>query len=246
MNKQLLRKELRLFMRNHQNIPNVEMRFMPLQDIQLRAEPDQDPNKPYQFSGYAVKWESINNHGEKFEKGAFADFINAVEAGSHKCHLYYNHGWSLLWVNPKFAMRIGKWIDFEEDDIGLRVTGELTPGMSLADDVQAMVRHETVDGLSIGFYAPNEMDIEYLDDYTLIKRVALYEISICDEPSDRNARLTDTDIRNIESEDDLKQFLKRFNFDDDATEQLIQRVKSFGKDAEPEPPKSNPLGWITV
>lgn len=246
MNKQLLRKELGLFMRNHQNMQNVEMRFMPFQDLQLRAEPDQDPNKPYQFSGYAVKWESINSHGEKFAKGAFADFINAVKAGSHKCHMYYNHGWSFVYVNPTFAMRIGKWIEFEEDDIGLRVMGEITPGMSLANDVAAMIRHETVDGLSICFFQPNEMDVEYIEDYVFIKRVSVAEISVCDEPSDRNARLTDTDIRNIESEDDLKQFLKRFNFDDDATEQLIQRVKSFVKDAEPEPPKSNPLAWITV
>jgi HK97 family phage prohead protease len=250
MNRNILRNELEILMRKAQNLPDVEMRFIPFQDLQLRAEVDQDPTKPYQFTGYAVKWDSINSHREKFVKGAFADFINAVKAGAQKCHLYYNHGWSLLWVNPKFAMRIGKWIELEEDEIGLKVTGELTPRMSLAQDVQAMIEHETVDGLSVAFYQPAEMDVEYQsdDDYVLIKRVGLYEISVCDEPSDRNARLTDADIRNIETEDDLKQFLKRFNLDDDASNQLIQRVKSFG---QPDDPAQNtkskdPLAWITV
>lgn len=229
MNHKVLANALNVMMRHQAAKPNVSMRFMALQDVQLRAEPGQDPNKPYQFSGYAVKWASINSHREKFQKGAFADFINAVKANSHKCHMYYNHGWSLLYINPVFAMRIGKWLDFEEDDVGLQVVGEITPGMRLASDVQAMIAHGTIDGLSIGFYPPNEMDLEYFDDHVLIKRVSLYEISPCDEPSDRDARLTDDDVRNIESEDDLKQFLKRFNLNEDTTDQLIQRVKSFGK-----------------
>src|SRR5690606_10040315 len=98
-----------------------------------------------------------------------------------------------------------------------------------------------VDGLSIAFRQPDQMDVEHFEDHVLIKRVGLYEISPCDEPSDRNARLSDTDLRNIETEDDLKKYLKRFNLDDAMTEQLIQRVQSLGKPPEP---KKDPLAWL--
>lgn len=242
MNREALRREIgALQARNHKNMPDVQMRFVPLQDLEIRVEAGQDPNAPFRFDGYAVKWDSVNSHGEKFQKGAFADYINAVIVGAQRCHMYYNHGWSLLYINPTFAMRIGKWIELVEDDIGLKVFGEITPGMSLAQDVAAMIAHKTVDGLSIAFRQPDQMDVEYFDDYMLIKRVGLYEISPCDEPSDRDARLSDTDLRNVETEEDLKKYLKRFRLDDAMTDQLIQRVKDLGKPTEP---KKDPLAWL--
>lgn len=242
MNREALRREIgALQARNHQNLPNVEMRFVPLQQLEIRVEAGQDPNAPFRFEGYAVKWDSVNSHGEKFQKGAFTDYINAVKVGAQRCHMYYNHGHQFIYINPAFAMRIGKWIELEEDDTGLKVLGEITPGMSLAQDVAAMIAHKTVDGLSIAFRQPDQMDVEYFDDYVLIKRVSLYEISPCDEPSDRNARLSDTDLRNIETEEDLKKYLKRFNLDDAMTDQLIQRVKDLGKPPEP---KKDALAWL--
>ena len=245
MNLEALQHELKmLHARNHKNLPNVEMRFVPFQDLEIRVESDQDPNAPFRFEGYAVKWDSVNSHGEKFQRGAFADYINAVKVGAQRCHMYYNHGWSLVYINPKFAMRTGKWVELEEDDIGLKVVGEVTPGMSLSNDMEAMIKHGTIDGLSIAFHPPAEMDIEYSEDHMLIKRVGLYEISVCDEPSDRNARLSDTDLRNIETEEDLKKYLKRFNLDDAMADQLIQRVQTLNK---PQVPKENPLAalaWV--
>lgn len=242
MNLEALRREIgTLQARNHQNLPNVEMRFVPLQQLEIRVEAGQDPNAPFRFEGYAVKWDSVNSHGEKFQKGAFADYINAVKVGAQRCHMYYNHGHQFVYINPAFALRVGKWIELEEDDIGLKVLGEITPRMTLAQDVAAMIEHGTVDGLSIAFRQPDPMDLDYSDDFVLIKRVSLYEISPCDEPSDRNARLTDTDLRNIETEEDLKKYLKRFNLDDNATDQLIQRVKNLGKPAQS---KKDPLAWL--
>ncbi|MFZ0024359.1 HK97 family phage prohead protease [Acinetobacter sp.] len=245
MNREALRHELKMLLaRNHKNLPNVEMRFVPFQDLEIRVEADQDPNKPFRFEGYAVKWDSVNSHGEKFQQGAFSDYINAVKVGTQRCHMYYNHGWSLVYINPKFAMRTGKWVELEEDDIGLKVVGEVTPGMSLSNDMEAMIKHGTIDGLSIAFHAPADMDVEYFDDHVLIKRVGLYEISVCDEPSDRNARLSDTDLRNIETEEDLKKYLKRFNLDDAMADQLIQRVQTLGQPPEPKKDPLAALAWV--
>ena len=228
-------------------IPDVQTRLLAFKDIQLRFDEQQDPTKPFEFSGYAVLWDSVNSHGEKFVKGAFTDYINAVKAEAMRCHMYYNHGYQLLYIDPKYAMRVGKWLELEEDDLGFKVSGRITPKHSLGNDVRSMLEDETIDGLSIGFYRPDPMDVEDKGDYVEIRRVSLYEISVCDEPSDRNARITDADVRNINTEDDLKQFLKRFNLDEQTSKELIQRVQSIGQvnDLAVEQ-KSNPLAWIEI
>ena len=59
-------------------MPDVQTRLLPFQDMQLRFDEQQDQNKPFEFEGYAVRWDSINSHGEQFVKGAFTDYINAV------------------------------------------------------------------------------------------------------------------------------------------------------------------------
>lgn len=242
MNHNLLRS---LLMRNTQvQIPDVQTRLLPFQDMQLRFNEQQDPSQPFEFDGYAVRWDSINSHGEKFLKGAFTDYINAVKVGNMRCHMYYNHGYQLLYVDPKYAMRVGKWLTLEEDDIGLKVSGRITPGHSLGNDVHAMLADETIDGLSIAFFRPDPMDVDDKGDYVEIRRVSLYEISVCDEPSDRNARVTASDLRSIETEADLKNFLRRFNLDETASDELIQRVQAFGKLAPEPEPETDPLSWL--
>lgn len=223
-------------------MPNVRTRLLPFSEMNLRFDENQDQSAAFEFDGYAVRWDSINSHGEKFVKGAFSDFIKAVQSGVMPCHMYYNHGYRLIWVNPVFAMRVGKWIELEEDDVGLRVRGRITPKHSLGNDVRAMLEDGTINGLSIGFYPPEKMDIEDKGQYIEIHRASLYEISVCDEPSDRDARVTDADIRTIETEDDLRNFLRQFNMDEATSNALIQRVQTLGK-TNPEP-KTDPFAWL--
>lgn len=237
MNDELLRikllQDVALQVRNAQlQSQSMQTRFIPCSDMNLRFEEKQDLNKPFIFEGYAVRWDSINTHGEKFIKGAFADFINAFKAKATRCHMYYNHGWQLIWVNPLYGMRIGNWLEFEEDDVGLRVKGRITPRHTLANDVRAMLEDETIDGLSIAFYPPDPMDVTDKGDHVEIRRVGLGEISVCDDPSDRGARIDAQDVRNIESEDDLKKFLARYNIDEAASSALIQRMQSLNKSSD--------------
>lgn len=224
-------------------MPNLQTRFLPFSELNLRFDENQDKEAAFEFEGYAVKWDSVNSHGEKFIKGAFSDYIKAFEAGTMPCHMYYNHGYRLVWVNPLFAMRIGKWLSLEEDDIGLKVRGRITPRHSLGNDVRAMLLDGTINGLSVGFYPPEKMDIRDEGTYIEIYRASLYEISPCDEPSDRNARITDADIRTIETEEDLKKFLRQFNMDDSVSNALIQRVQAFSG-VKPEEKKKDPFAFL--
>lgn len=229
------------------DIPKVQCRRLALDQTELRFVQPSQAGGPVKISGYAVKWESVNSYGEQFVKGAFADLINAVLAGSKKVHQYYNHGWRYFWIDSRCAYRVGKWTLLQEDDVGLYVEGELTPRLSLADDVGAMLEHGTIDGLSIAFFPPAPMDVEELPDRIRIKRVDLYEISLCDEPSDNNARIiSDDSIDSIESEEDAVEQLRNFNIPDAYAEKLIQRLNSLAKPATTQPTteQADPLGFL--
>lgn len=174
-------------------------RATPPSGLQLRFVPPASPDQPATFSGYAVKWDSINSHGEQWVRGAFAESIAAFDAGE-PVHLYYNHGHMTICPSP-LSVRFGKWTKLLEDDVGLYCEGELTPGLSSAQMLGAMMRHGTVDGLSVCFFEPAPEDVQIIDQgdtaYMLIRRARLYEISVVDEPSDRDARLTDEQISTV-------------------------------------------------
>jgi phage head maturation protease len=104
---------------------------------------------------------------------------------------------------------IGKWVNAEEDEIGLRMDGELTLGHSVADDAYALMTHGAVNGLSIGYRIP-EGGAEKSGDVRLLKRIELVEVSIVEEPADLSARIGDVKsaIDEIESLKQAEAFLR--------------------------------------
>lgn len=210
-------------------LDSVSTRRMAINDAQIRfVEPKDGSTATHIFEGYAVRWDSINTYGEKFARGAFADMIARFESGEKIVHMYYNHGWKNMF-DARAAMRIGKYIEIVEDDIGLRVKGEFTPGLSLANDVSAMVKHETVDGLSIAFYPINDIDVEDMGDHIIIRRADLYEISPVDEPSDRSARLNRQaeTINNLANERDAADMLTKLGLDQADARHFINKLDSI-------------------
>lgn len=219
--------------------PNVQTRRMAIPVAEMRFEGGAN-GTPFTFSGYAVKWDSVNTYGEKFQRGAFADLI----ASGKPIHMYYNHSYLSWGANP---YRIGKWIELREDDIGLFVKGELTPNLQLAADVAAMLKHGTIDGLSIAFYPPSEMDFEWVDNALLIKRVDVYEISVVDEPSDRSARidLNDQAIAAVENQRDALELLQGVGMSARAAESLLARLANIAPTNQAAPdPVADPLSFL--
>jgi HK97 family phage prohead protease len=98
------------------------------------------------------------------------------------------------------SLPIGKWISAKEDDHGLLVEGEFTPGMARAEETRAALRHGTVDGLSIG-YVLQKGDYEETPEGRLIRRVSrLVEISVVTFPADSAARVNLASIKSEELE----------------------------------------------
>lgn len=130
----------------------------------------------FAFSGYASVFGGVDSYGDTIEQGAYK---NTLENRERPIRMRWNH----------YGEVIGKWMTIREDEKGLFVEGELTPGHSKAQDVFASLKHGAIDGLSIGYRvkAFNQID----NDRRLLKEIDLIEISVVEEPADLSARISE-------------------------------------------------------
>jgi HK97 family phage prohead protease len=166
------------------------------------------------FEGYASVFGGVDSYGDTIVRGAYADTLATRE---RPIKMRWNH-WGPV---------IGKWLDINEDDHGLFVRGELTPGHSVASDVLASLKHGSVDGMSIGFYI---RDSEQVDGGRILKKIDLVEISVVEEPADSSARVSSVKslIDQADSLKELEAVLReagRFSKSDACG--LISRIKSL-------------------
>jgi HK97 family phage prohead protease len=129
----------------------------------------------FTFSGYASAFGGVDSYGDTIQKGAYEKTLS--ERNGRPIRMRWNH----------YGDVIGKWTNMYEDDRGLYVEGELTPGHSKASDVFALLKHGAIDGLSIG-YRVNAFE-QLSQDRRLLKEIDLIEISVVEEPADLNARI---------------------------------------------------------
>lgn len=169
------------------------------------------------IEGYASKFNGVDAHGDTIAPGAYAKTIANRE---RPVRMRWNH----------FGPVIGKWTQLSEDDQGLYVKGQLTPGHSVAENVYASLKHGAVDGLSIGFYAS---DVEEKEDTRLLKEIELIEISIVEEPADLGAKISQVKefselINSIESLKDAETCLRdACGFSRSAAKALVSRIKTL-------------------
>lgn len=157
----------------------------------------------WKISGYATVFGNRNSYGFQIRKGAYSKVLS--EGVNPK--MFFNHD---SWNLP-----IGKWTDLKEDEIGLKVEGVLTKGVSKAEDIYHAVKAGTVDGLSVGIAWKATDEVELADgtlEITMISRLS--EISVVTYPSDGKARVTqvlsadevDEKIEALQSVRDLENF----------------------------------------
>lgn len=150
------------------------------------------------FEGYASVFNNTDSDGDIILPGAFK---NALTNQSRKVAMFFNHK---TWDLP-----VGKWDSLAEDDKGLYVRGQLTPGHSGATDLKAAMQHGTVDGMSVGFSVTK-------DDYSLgtsgriFKNIAaLREISVCTFPANELAGVSAMkSVDGIETIRDVESWLR--------------------------------------
>ena len=161
------------------------------------------------FSGYASVFGGVDSYKDTILPGAYKSVIERIQMGAARMpKMFINHR---SWELP-----VGKWTKAYEDEKGLYMEGELTPGNPQAALVKAAMQHETVDGLSIG-YTLSADDVDYIDKdgekIRVIKNISeLAEVSIVTFPADDAARVDLSSVKSaldeINSIKDLEDFLR--------------------------------------
>lgn len=170
----------------------MEYKTISIEEAGLRL----DSGKAMSFSGIASAFNGVDSYGDTILPGAFAQTLSNRQ---RPIQMRWNH----------FGPVIGRWTKAAEDDRGLYVEGELTPGHSVAEDVYALMKHGAVNGLSICFRIPpggSEKDGKLRK----LKRIDLIEISVVEEPADLGARVGDVKsvIGEIESLKQAEAFIR--------------------------------------
>lgn len=198
-----------------------------LSDVSLKMEGDAGT-----FSGYASVFGGVDSYGDTIIKGAFESSLR--QRGMPK--MFFGHDWS---------MPVGKWTSAKEDDKGLFVKGELTPGLSLAGDVHAALKHGTLDGLSIGGYV-KQGDYDTTETGRVIRKWSvLVEVSPVVFPADTAAKIDGESVKGadlleaiacIESIREFESFLRDAGgLSKGAAIALLARVKVvLGVEGEPD------------
>ena len=144
------------------------------------------------FEGYASKWGGVDSYGDTLVKGAFAETLRTN--GQPK--LFLEHSWKLGGA----LLPIGK-AECVEDSVGLYLRGELTPGLAIASDVLAAMKHGTIGGLSIGGLVKKGDYDPIPGGGKLIKRWHnLYEVSVVANPADKAAQIDLSTVKSIDFE----------------------------------------------
>ena len=157
----------------------LETKFVSLPNARLDVKADE--GQPVRVAGYGSTFSGPPDaYGDIIAAGAYAATIREWNSRPYKIPMLFNHDPSNV---------IGKWSELLEDAVGLRMEGELTPGHSLANDVAASLRHQSVSGLSIGFRTKRASHDEAASVRTL-EEIELFEVSVVTNPANERARVT--------------------------------------------------------
>lgn len=181
------------------------------------------------FKGYASVWGGVDSVKDTILKGAFIDTLK-------------EHGLPKLFFSHKHDMPIGKYLLADEDSKGLWVEGELTPDHSLAGDVRAAMKHETLDGLSIGGML-RQGDYKTVDSggRLIHKWTKLIEVSPVVFPADGAARIDLSTVKSLDfemllpeckSEKDIERLLRDAGLGKWEAMAIISRVRAIVKGSD--------------
>lgn len=179
-----------------------------------------------QFSGYASVFGNKDAHNDVIMKGAYA---TALANKNYPTAMHFNH--------DTFQVPVGKWLEMHEDDHGLFVKGELTPGLAAADDLHAAMKHGTVDGMSVGFSMGKD-DYEDNDQggWNIKNIPELREISLTPRPANTSAKVTSLkSIENIASIREAEKTLRDAGFSKSEATAFISRLTSLKTSGDPGP-----------
>lgn len=149
------------------NMPQVEMRQMQVQDLELRQDADKST-----FVGYAAVFNSDSEplpFIEQIRPGAFQRTLQA----RNDIKMFVNHDDTMVLASTRSGT-----LRLSEDNRGLRTEADLPTNVTYARDLAELLRAGVVDSMSFGFHVPRGGD-EWSDDgqRRYLNEIALREVS---------------------------------------------------------------------
>lgn len=163
------------------------------------------------FSGYGAVFGNVDSYGDVIQKGAFKDSLKEWKAADRSPPMLLQHGG--FWGSVDDEVPIGRWTSMEEDDVGLKVEGEL---FCLDTDrgkyLYQGMKSRALDGLSIGYRAKEfVLGTKPTEPRRTLKKVELVEVSVVTFPANGKARVSGVkSVRDFSPQDwrDVEAYLR--------------------------------------
>ena len=146
-------------------------------------------DNPGQFEGYAATFGNQDLGGDVIAKGAFRDTLRDWKKRKRLPPMLLNHGG--FGAGATDDLPIGIFGKMEEDDIGLRVEGELIAlDTDLGKRIYAAMQAKAIDGMSIGYRAKEfAVGTKPSEPRRTLKKIDLIEVSVVTFPMNPQARI---------------------------------------------------------
>ena len=172
------------------------------------------------FQGYGSVFGVKDVYDEIVAPGAFADSLTAQKAKGRLPAMLWQH---------RSAEPLGVWGSMIEDNLGLKVDGQLALSTVRGAEAYSLLKMGAISGLSIG-YMTREDSFDRVTGVLTLKRVELYEVSLCTFPANDAARVQG--VKQIEVIEDLKaaeKYLRDAGLSRKEAVAFIARVKGFSQ-----------------
>ncbi|MER8754089.1 HK97 family phage prohead protease [Mesorhizobium sp. M0130] len=150
------------------------------------------------IEGYASVFNLLDRGGDIVKPGAFKSSLSAWRKKKNMPPMLWSH-------NPDDP--IGIWTEIAEDEKGLKVRGELILDVPQAKTVHALLKRGAVSGLSIG-YRTEDFDWDRTTGARHLKKVELWEISLCAIPMLEEAGISGVKARKNFNPRDMEKALR--------------------------------------
>jgi len=138
-----------------------------------------------------------DSYGDIIAKGAFAKTLKRHKGKGTMPKMFWQH-------DPGEV--IGKWIDAEEDETGLLMSGRLNMDVQRGREAYALLKDDAIDGLSIGFSIDDYDKDENENGVWHLKELTLYEVSVVSMGANENATISS--VKSAKAAQDVLELLK--------------------------------------
>jgi HK97 family phage prohead protease len=138
------------------------------------------------FEGYASVFNVVDQGGDLITKGAFRDTLKEWKKLKRLPKLLAQHGFG------ETSLPVGKWLSMEEDERGLKVTGQLfAPETDTLRLIHQGMKAGELDGLSIGYRVKTfDYGTKPGEPRRTLKAVELFEVSVVTFPMNTSATVS--------------------------------------------------------